>query len=131
MNLSHSSSRSWQPACSLSALHARAEMLRTVREFFHARDVIEVQTACIGSNTVTDAAGRAVLRAVSPGRITVRVAAGARASRAIEIEVPRRGVVRQRLVPFPRPLGPENCQRSTCPHRQARRSLRWRKAVQM
>lgn len=50
------SSRSWQPACSLSALHARAGLLRTVREFFHAREVIEVQTACIGGHTVTEAA---------------------------------------------------------------------------
>lgn len=47
---------SWQPACSVEALHARSVLLRTVREFFHARGVIEVQTACIGRHTVTDAA---------------------------------------------------------------------------
>ncbi len=48
--------RSWQPACSVEALEARSEMLRDVREFFHTRGVVEVQTACIGSHTVTDAA---------------------------------------------------------------------------
>ncbi|MCZ6710982.1 MAG: EF-P lysine aminoacylase EpmA [Gammaproteobacteria bacterium] len=49
-------SRSWQPACSLAALQARSEMLRSVREFFYDRGVIEVQTPCISDHTVTDAA---------------------------------------------------------------------------
>jgi lysyl-tRNA synthetase class 2 len=46
----------WQPTCSNSALRARAELLHTVREFFHARDVIEVVTPCLGQHTVTDVA---------------------------------------------------------------------------
>ena len=46
----------WQPSCSLDALRQRAELLRTLREFFAARDVLEVQTATLGSRTVTDVA---------------------------------------------------------------------------
>jgi len=49
-------SASWQPSCSVEALRARAALLRTVREFFHVRGVMEVQTACIGGHPVTDAA---------------------------------------------------------------------------
>ncbi len=44
----------WQPSCSLDALSARAELLRTLREFFAAREVLEVQTATLASHTVTD-----------------------------------------------------------------------------
>lgn len=44
----------WQPSCSLDALRARAELLRTLREFFAAREVLEVQTATLASHTVTD-----------------------------------------------------------------------------
>ncbi len=44
----------WQPSCSLDALRARAELLRTLREFFAARGVLEVQTATLASHTVTD-----------------------------------------------------------------------------
>lgn len=46
----------WQPACSLKALAARAELLRTVREFFHRRGVMEAQTGVLGSATVTEPA---------------------------------------------------------------------------
>ena len=46
----------WQPSCSLDALRARGELLRTVREFFAARGVLEVQTATLASHTVTDIA---------------------------------------------------------------------------
>ena len=46
----------WQPSCSLDALRQRAQLLRTLREFFVARDVLEVQTATLGSRTVTDVA---------------------------------------------------------------------------
>jgi lysyl-tRNA synthetase class 2 len=48
--------QSWQPTCSLAALQARSEMLYSIREFFHARGVIEVQTPCIDSCTVTEPA---------------------------------------------------------------------------
>ena len=47
-------SRSWRPACSIAALRARSEMLITIREFFQSRGVIEVQTPCIGSCTITE-----------------------------------------------------------------------------
>ncbi len=46
----------WQPSCSLDALRARGELLQTLREFFAAREVLEVQTATLGSHTVTDTA---------------------------------------------------------------------------
>ncbi len=49
-------SQSWQPACSLAALQARSEMLRSVRKFFDDRGIIEVQTPCISDHTVTDVA---------------------------------------------------------------------------
>ncbi|MEE8302465.1 MAG: amino acid--tRNA ligase-related protein, partial [Candidatus Tectomicrobia bacterium] len=44
----------WQPSCSLDALRARDELLRTLREFFATREVLEVQTATLASHTVTD-----------------------------------------------------------------------------
>ena len=46
----------WRPACSLAALAARAELLRAVREFFHARGVMEAQTGVLGAATVTEPA---------------------------------------------------------------------------
>lgn len=44
----------WRPSCSLEALQARAELLRTVRSFFSERNVLEVQTAALAEHTVTD-----------------------------------------------------------------------------
>ncbi len=44
----------WQPSCSLDDLRARDELLRTLREFFATREVLEVQTATLASHTVTD-----------------------------------------------------------------------------
>ncbi len=46
----------WRPACSIAALGARARLLRDVREFFHERDVLEVQTATLAAATVTEPA---------------------------------------------------------------------------
>jgi lysyl-tRNA synthetase class 2 len=46
----------WAPSCSLAALAARAELLATVRDFFRARGVMEVQTGVIGTATVTEPA---------------------------------------------------------------------------
>jgi elongation factor P--(R)-beta-lysine ligase len=46
----------WRPSCSHEALRARADLLRAVREFFHARDVLEVQTSVLGAATVTEPA---------------------------------------------------------------------------
>ncbi|MFU8814134.1 MAG: EF-P lysine aminoacylase GenX [Pseudomonadales bacterium] len=46
----------WQPTCSVSALRARADLLRAVREFFHGRGVLEAQTGVLGASTVTEPA---------------------------------------------------------------------------
>jgi len=45
----------WQPACSLNVLRIRAEMLRSVREFFAARGYLEVETPCLSRDVVLDA----------------------------------------------------------------------------
>jgi lysyl-tRNA synthetase class 2 len=44
----------WRPHCDLDALRARAALLRDLREFFHEREVLEVQTALLAEHTVTD-----------------------------------------------------------------------------
>ena len=44
----------WQPLASVAALTQRAALLRRIREFFHQRDVVEVQTPLLGKATVTD-----------------------------------------------------------------------------
>lgn len=46
----------WEPSCSLDALTARGELLQSIRQFFAAREVLEVQTATLASHTVTDIA---------------------------------------------------------------------------
>lgn len=44
----------WQPACNLSHLRHRAQMLKTIRLFFDHRDVLEVETPLLCSATGTD-----------------------------------------------------------------------------
>jgi len=44
----------WRPNCSVEVLRARAELLAEIRQFFAERNVLEVQTPCLGSHTVTD-----------------------------------------------------------------------------
>lgn len=47
-------SADWQPAAHLQGLQRRAQVLRQVREFFYAREVLEVQTAALASTSVTE-----------------------------------------------------------------------------
>ena len=47
-------SEGWRPSCNLAALAARARLLEEIRGFFRERQVLEVQTALIGTHTVTD-----------------------------------------------------------------------------
>ena len=44
----------WQPTTSHAQRIARAELLRTIREFFYQRDVLEVDTPLLSRGTVTD-----------------------------------------------------------------------------
>lgn len=44
----------WQPAAHLQGLQRRAQVLRQIREFFYARQVLEVQTAALASTSVTE-----------------------------------------------------------------------------
>ncbi|WP_412724770.1 elongation factor P--(R)-beta-lysine ligase [Alteromonas sp. D210916BOD_24] len=46
--------QSWQPTTTHEARVARAELLRTVREFFYNRKVLEVDTPLLSNGTVTD-----------------------------------------------------------------------------
>ncbi|AXT38000.1 elongation factor P--(R)-beta-lysine ligase [Alteromonas sp. BL110] len=46
--------QSWQPTTTHDARVARAELLRTIREFFYARNVLEVDTPLLSNGTVTD-----------------------------------------------------------------------------
>ena len=57
----------WRPSCSLDALRVRAEMLGITRRFFAEREVLEVQTPCLGRHTVTDPAIES-LRLAAEGR---------------------------------------------------------------
>lgn len=44
----------WRPTASLTALRARADLYQYIREFFRARDVLEVSTPLLGARGVTD-----------------------------------------------------------------------------
>lgn len=46
----------WRPSASLEALRARARLLASIREFFAARQVLEVETPLLASAGVTDPA---------------------------------------------------------------------------
>lgn len=47
-------SDAWQPSADIATLQQRAAMLRQVREFFHARNVLEVDTPLLARFGVTD-----------------------------------------------------------------------------
>ncbi len=44
----------WQPTAAFINLRQRAELLRTIREFFYQRNVLEVDTPLLSHGTVTD-----------------------------------------------------------------------------
>jgi len=44
----------WQPLTSQDVLIARAEMLASIRSFFHKKQVLEVDTPCLSQGTITD-----------------------------------------------------------------------------
>ncbi len=44
----------WRPGASIDALRLRARVLRAIRAYFDAEDVLEVETPSLGSRTVTD-----------------------------------------------------------------------------
>jgi lysyl-tRNA synthetase class 2 len=46
----------WRPSCAIDVLSTRAGMLDAIREFFHAREVLEVQTSVLSRHTVTEPA---------------------------------------------------------------------------
>ncbi|MDX1335152.1 MAG: amino acid--tRNA ligase-related protein, partial [Gammaproteobacteria bacterium] len=46
----------WRPSADISALHNRARMLKDIRAFFDARQVLEVETPLLGSYGVTEPA---------------------------------------------------------------------------
>lgn len=44
----------WSPTCSVRALRARAELLATIRQFFAARGVLEVETPLLSRSVATE-----------------------------------------------------------------------------
>jgi len=60
----------WRPRASLEVMATRAALLRTAREFFAARDMLEVETPALAEYGVTDPhiAGIAVHLSARPGR---------------------------------------------------------------
>lgn len=44
----------WAPSASIETLKQRAAILRSIREFFYARDVLEVETPSLSAASVTD-----------------------------------------------------------------------------
>lgn len=49
-----SNDNNWRPTAQLAALQARSEAYRTIREFFAARQVLEVETPVMAARGVTD-----------------------------------------------------------------------------
>ncbi len=53
-DVSSSMASDWSPGCRLDALHRRAQVMRTVREFFARRQVLEVETPLLAHGGATD-----------------------------------------------------------------------------
>jgi len=45
---------SWQPTADINSLKRRSQILRNIREFFFAKNIMEVETPILAKNTVTD-----------------------------------------------------------------------------
>jgi len=54
MSVSEPSDQHWRPSCAFEMLQWRAQMLGQVREFFAARQVLEVETPLLASSAVSD-----------------------------------------------------------------------------
>lgn len=44
----------WRPTATVANLQARARLIQHIRDFFSSHDVLEVETPCLSSGTVTD-----------------------------------------------------------------------------
>ena len=44
----------WQPTASIDALRQRAAIIASIRAFFDSRNVLEVETPCLSSHTISD-----------------------------------------------------------------------------
>ena len=44
----------WAPSASIDTLKQRAAIMRSIREFFYARNVMEVETPSLSAASVTD-----------------------------------------------------------------------------
>jgi lysyl-tRNA synthetase class 2 len=49
-----SSNSDWRPSASIETLQQRAKIIRQIRDFFHKREVLEVDTPCLSRASVTD-----------------------------------------------------------------------------
>ena len=47
-------SQDWQPTCALEVLRLRAQLFDKIRQFFSARDVLEVETPLLSYSCGTD-----------------------------------------------------------------------------
>ncbi len=54
MSLGSENKRDWRPCCDFESLQRRAWMLAQIRQYFHDREVLEVETPLLGSRVGTD-----------------------------------------------------------------------------
>lgn len=60
----------WKPSASLQNLQRRADMLATIRRFFSARNILEVETPLLASTTVPDVYIESIAASVNDGNST-------------------------------------------------------------